>query len=470
MYRLLFLTGPLKGRRTTVQQGNLLIGRGDGCHVNLDDDLVSPQHAIIEHRGGRPVLNVLQKTNRVDVNGRTVVEHRLRHGDRIEIGGTRMEFFEADRTAPAGQPRRFSITESLAVLAVMLVVLAHLAFMIVLPIWQQNTAPSAPAVAPVTTPEPAQLPEPPAAPKPAPAVAAPSSPPADKPGAPVSPAAKPGPARVTEVMGPEPLVVPENRLPAHAGADPMIAAAKTMLNDARRQIALMNYPQAENLLHQAQMMVPEFTPVMIERAELFAKRRMFADAVRLWSEVMELTEGTSEHEKARKERDRLARLLAELEQERRKTVVPPAEPGRVPVVARPTHIRITSVDPQRFKPTSDYDDLRVIRITLRRGNDQLPINARDVRVTVEFFDRIEGTDRIVPTTALVKDEGLQVAGMWPPGEARAVAATYMVTRGFRSTEQAKTGEQRAYAGYRVSVYYKNELQQQSSNSKRISNL
>ncbi|MBW7909205.1 MAG: hypothetical protein H3C50_09890, partial [Kiritimatiellae bacterium] len=51
MYRLSFLNGRLKGRRVTVQQGVLLIGRDSSCEVELSDDaLVAHQHIQLETR------------------------------------------------------------------------------------------------------------------------------------------------------------------------------------------------------------------------------------------------------------------------------------------------------------------------------------------------------------------------------------------------------------------------------------
>ena len=89
MYRLIFLNGKFKGKRLTIQQGAILIGRDPECQIDLDDDdEVSRHHALIETRGGSPVIRDLGATNTVQVNQQVVKEHRLKSGDRIEIGRT----------------------------------------------------------------------------------------------------------------------------------------------------------------------------------------------------------------------------------------------------------------------------------------------------------------------------------------------------------------------------------------------
>lgn len=471
MYRLLFLNGQLKGKRIAVQQGNLLIGRGSDCHVSLDDDdRVSHHHAMIEHRGGRPVIRDLGAMNRVEVNGRPVVEHRLRHGDRIEIGGTAIEFYDADKTIPTGHPRRFSKTQALAFLSVGLVAMLQLVFLVFFPLWQKNE--TVPVVVESTVAAPARAPA-----KPNPVVASPVADPATPPRKPESPVAGPVPTRqpavaaVSEIVGPAPLTPSESAPPPEVIVDPLVQNAKNMLHDARKQIGMMNYEQADNMLHRAQLLAPDFSPLWVERASLFEKRRMFGDAVRQWEEVMTMTRGTPEYDKARAQRDRVARqeALSRTEDEP-DSVAEAREMMREATEASQQVIHITSVDRERFRATADYDELRLLRITLRRGNDPAPILARDVRIKVEFFDRVEGSDRIVASGALVEDDGLQLVGAWPSGEARTVTASYMVTRGFRETERARVGERRSYEGYRVSVYYKNQLQDQAVMPRRIASL
>jgi len=459
MYRLLMLTGKLKGKRITVQQGNLLIGRGSDCHINLDDDeQVSPHHAMIEHRGGRPVIKVLGGAHHILVNGRPASEQRLRHGDQIEVGGSRIEFSESGKS-PVGTPRRFSFTEAFAVLAIGFVLLMHILLMLVFPLWQKKVEVDGPLAPPVESPEPA----------PAESVTLPAPEPGEPAVVSEAPVADPPvkPAAVTELEGPVPMVIPENQLPPDAMVDPLLSLAKTMLHDARKQIALMNYAQAESNLHRAQEIAPEFTPVIIERAELFEKRRMFAEALHLREELLTLTEGTAEHAKAVKEKERVARQLAMASEEKPAVIAEPAGSKPATIASPEAFIQILSVDRERFRETGDYDELRVVRITLRRGDDRSSIVARDVLVTVDFFDRTESAGEVVPTGALVNDEGLEVIGTWPPGEVRTVTATYMVPKGFRAAEKQQLGEARSYHGYRIKVYYKNELQDQSSMPKNI---
>mgnify|MGYP001767828068 CR=1 FL=1 len=49
-YRLVFISGPQKGKRLTVQQGAVVIGRDPDCAIAIADDEVSRRHAVIEER------------------------------------------------------------------------------------------------------------------------------------------------------------------------------------------------------------------------------------------------------------------------------------------------------------------------------------------------------------------------------------------------------------------------------------
>ncbi len=76
-----------RGHRFELRPGTLVIGRGTGCQLVLDDALVSRKHAEIEVGVGRATLVDLGSVNGVFVNGiRMSGRQSLVDGDKILIG------------------------------------------------------------------------------------------------------------------------------------------------------------------------------------------------------------------------------------------------------------------------------------------------------------------------------------------------------------------------------------------------
>lgn len=75
---------PLDGRPLTI-------GRAADADVVLADPLISRHHARLAPRSGRLVLADLGSTNGTLVNGQAVRESVVGPGDRIQLGGTRLE-------------------------------------------------------------------------------------------------------------------------------------------------------------------------------------------------------------------------------------------------------------------------------------------------------------------------------------------------------------------------------------------
>jgi FHA domain-containing protein len=87
----------VSGRRVVVPAEGAVLGRSRECDVVLDDSGVSRRHAQLSPRGEGWVLEDLQSTNGVRVNGRELEGlRRLAPGDRIELGSTEM-LFEVSR-------------------------------------------------------------------------------------------------------------------------------------------------------------------------------------------------------------------------------------------------------------------------------------------------------------------------------------------------------------------------------------
>ncbi len=117
MYRLVFLTGPRKGRRLAVQEGDLLLGRDPDCHVPLQDPSVSGRHAVLEDGAAGVVIRALPGAGSLVVNGEEVRERPLRHGDEIDIGRERL-LFQLIQQDQRLKKRRFSKFHGLTFVAV----------------------------------------------------------------------------------------------------------------------------------------------------------------------------------------------------------------------------------------------------------------------------------------------------------------------------------------------------------------
>ena len=68
------------------------IGRAAGCEMQIDSSSVSRHHALLVVGVRDTVIEDLNSTNGVLVNGRTVVRHVLSDGDAITIGESQFRY------------------------------------------------------------------------------------------------------------------------------------------------------------------------------------------------------------------------------------------------------------------------------------------------------------------------------------------------------------------------------------------
>jgi pSer/pThr/pTyr-binding forkhead associated (FHA) protein len=74
-------------RRIPLPDGELVIGRGLGCHIRLNAEQVSRQHVKLVVRGGRMVAENLSQTTGTLINGARLAGGRsLGHGDTLTLG------------------------------------------------------------------------------------------------------------------------------------------------------------------------------------------------------------------------------------------------------------------------------------------------------------------------------------------------------------------------------------------------
>lgn len=85
--KLVVVSGPAAGAEHSIAEPRVVLGRGPGVAVALDDEEASLQHAAVEWADGGFRVVDLGSTNGTCVNGETVQSQALEHGDRVEIGG-----------------------------------------------------------------------------------------------------------------------------------------------------------------------------------------------------------------------------------------------------------------------------------------------------------------------------------------------------------------------------------------------
>ena len=87
------------GKRFSLSEGAVRIGRGPENDVVLHSDSVSRRHARVETRSGGYVVVDMHSTNGTYVNDELVDAQALRRGDQLKVGDTIMKFLSgADRS------------------------------------------------------------------------------------------------------------------------------------------------------------------------------------------------------------------------------------------------------------------------------------------------------------------------------------------------------------------------------------
>ena len=90
--KLIVIYGAHLGKQYHLSPKRMLIGRTDRSDIFIDDSSVSREHAFIERKDGRFILEDLQSTNGTFINGEFVDVRVLNHGDKIRIGNTVLQF------------------------------------------------------------------------------------------------------------------------------------------------------------------------------------------------------------------------------------------------------------------------------------------------------------------------------------------------------------------------------------------
>lgn len=94
--RLVVTAGPRKGAEFVLVEPLTTVGRARGNAVAIADLSISRRHSRLEKQGDRWVVCDQDSGNGTCVNGSRVDRRRLRDGDEIAIGDTRLRFLEPD--------------------------------------------------------------------------------------------------------------------------------------------------------------------------------------------------------------------------------------------------------------------------------------------------------------------------------------------------------------------------------------
>jgi pSer/pThr/pTyr-binding forkhead associated (FHA) protein len=103
-WRLIGVTGEVKGRRFDLAGSRLTFGRKSSNAIPLGDNKVSGVHCEVVIESGRPVLRDLGSTNGTYLEGKRIDEIALSHGDRFGLG--ECVFVVADRSEPEPELER----------------------------------------------------------------------------------------------------------------------------------------------------------------------------------------------------------------------------------------------------------------------------------------------------------------------------------------------------------------------------
>src|SRR5512143_1961554 len=89
-------------RRDTIAQDIVKVGKDPKSHLRVDDDLASRMHAVIEVASPEDITLIdLGNEPGTLVNGARVNKVKIKAGDELQIGGTKIKLEKAEPVAVA---------------------------------------------------------------------------------------------------------------------------------------------------------------------------------------------------------------------------------------------------------------------------------------------------------------------------------------------------------------------------------
>jgi pSer/pThr/pTyr-binding forkhead associated (FHA) protein len=93
---VVILKGYAEGMSYDIEKTSAVIGRDAELEIPLKDPLVSRQHAVILFHDNAFHLKDLGSTNGTVMNGVTIKQAELHHGDKFQVGNTVLQFILED--------------------------------------------------------------------------------------------------------------------------------------------------------------------------------------------------------------------------------------------------------------------------------------------------------------------------------------------------------------------------------------
>ena len=426
IYRLIALNGAEAGLRWSVSSSPMTLGRDPSCEIRLADPEVAARHAEIRRDGDALRIRDLGSMNRILVNRHEVREARLKHGDTVEIGLTRLmveALVQADVAADAPPERRDRRSYTAA--AVIAVALIAAVGLLAVHRERARTVPASPPrpAAPLSARPASRPPAPAADAPPVSAMTDPPAPPAEISPSPALPAAVPAAPDLTplseemrrlreDVARLRDVVV--ERAPRAPEPPPVPPSPENeLLERARTALAEGRGAEADSLLAAALALSPGRADALAERAALYERRGMAKRAMDAWTRVADSDASPPAlRERARSELRRLQAL----------------ESARA---AEAPGVRIAEVHPVKFQAPDDADELRALHVRIERAPDAPPPDPDALALDVVFYDRGPAADAVRPSSA-VPAQTLRLDGAWTDPEPRTLVAVYRVPRGARA--------------------------------------
>jgi hypothetical protein len=460
IYRLIVLTGPLKGQRITIDPEPMVIGRQEECDIQLPDNEVALNHAQLEHRGAELFIRDLGSMNKVILNKREVQETRLKHGDILELGRTRLlvqaivqaevqELASAPATEIRSQKRRLALAASL------LVFIGGAWAM-----WpsEPELNPDGVALEQETPVAVAEVVPPPAEPVVDVVATAPVA--AEEPALGVIPP-NPTPPLDSELRqiredlsfiqrhlqnlnnSAQPLVADNatsevTSVPAEA-ALPLISIddVESTMTAVRNAMESGELAQADLMLEHLQLEHPDYLPAYQTRAELFESWGLPAKARDQWTAILQRTTESDLYRKAVVERIRLGRSDSQRQ------------------INAHDAVRIESIDQIRFQETAEYDEMRMVKILLKYDRSLGPIDPEGIRLMVYFFEQDLDTYRIELSKLQPFIESKLSERHNESGDQFSLSVSYVVPKGYY--EQDHNTSRQRYFGFIARLHYFDRL-------------
>jgi hypothetical protein len=97
------------GPSIELRRGQILIGRSSGCHIVLEDNMVSRRHAELRVTDDAVTVHDLGSVNGIYVNGERVRDSlRLKDGDRLQVGQRELVLKSVARDSVPAIPDRLT--------------------------------------------------------------------------------------------------------------------------------------------------------------------------------------------------------------------------------------------------------------------------------------------------------------------------------------------------------------------------